>query len=197
MPPARWSRSTATTGRPASPSPATTSWNAIVWLDHRAAAEAEECHRDQHRVLDHVGGVMSPEMEIPKLMWLKRHCRRLGARRPVPRSRRLPGLARKRHRSPAPNARSPASGPTSPTSGRAGRPISCADRARRPQRAPACPPRAKPIGHRSRPAPRRPRPRSACPPVPRRRRHDRRPCRRPRRPWAELAGGPARQPSSR
>lgn len=47
-------------------------WNVVVWLDHRAAAEAEEATATQHRVLDHVGGVMSPEMEIPKLMWLKR-----------------------------------------------------------------------------------------------------------------------------
>jgi FGGY-family pentulose kinase len=47
-------------------------WNVIVWLDHRAAAEAEEATATQHRVLEHVGGVMSPEMEIPKLMWLKR-----------------------------------------------------------------------------------------------------------------------------
>jgi FGGY-family pentulose kinase len=48
-------------------------WNVIVWLDHRAVAEAEECTASGHRVLDSVGGVMSPEMEIPKLMWLKRH----------------------------------------------------------------------------------------------------------------------------
>ena len=48
-------------------------WNVIVWLDHRAATEAEEATATQHRVLEHVGGVMSPEMEIPKLMWLKRH----------------------------------------------------------------------------------------------------------------------------
>jgi len=47
-------------------------WNVIVWLDHRAAAEAAEATATQHRVLEHVGGVMSPEMEIPKLMWLKR-----------------------------------------------------------------------------------------------------------------------------
>lgn len=48
-------------------------WDTIVWLDHRAIAEAAECTATGHRVLDHVGGVMSPEMQIPKLMWLKRH----------------------------------------------------------------------------------------------------------------------------
>jgi ribulose kinase len=57
-------------------------WNVIVWLDHRAVAEAEEATATQHAVLNYVGGVMSPEMEIPKLMWLKRqqpaHWRRYG-----------------------------------------------------------------------------------------------------------------------
>ncbi|MGI9500132.1 MAG: FGGY-family carbohydrate kinase [Geminicoccaceae bacterium] len=48
-------------------------WNVIVWMDHRAVAEAEECTESGHAVLDSIGGVMSPEMEIPKLMWLKRH----------------------------------------------------------------------------------------------------------------------------
>ena len=48
-------------------------WNVIVWMDHRAIAEAEECTASGHLVLDSIGGVMSPEMEIPKLMWLKRH----------------------------------------------------------------------------------------------------------------------------
>ncbi|ODN71005.1 Glycerol kinase [Methylobrevis pamukkalensis] len=45
----------------------------IVWLDHRAVAEAAECTATGHRVLDAIGGVMSPEMQVPKLMWLKRH----------------------------------------------------------------------------------------------------------------------------
>jgi FGGY-family pentulose kinase len=48
-------------------------WDTIVWLDHRALAEADECTRTGHLVLNYVGGVMSPEMEVPKLMWLKRH----------------------------------------------------------------------------------------------------------------------------
>jgi FGGY-family pentulose kinase len=48
-------------------------WDTIVWLDHRALAEADECTASGHRVLDFIGGVMSPEMETPKLMWLKRH----------------------------------------------------------------------------------------------------------------------------
>lgn len=47
-------------------------WDTIVWLDHRALAEADECTASRHRVLDHVGGVMSPEMATPKLMWLSR-----------------------------------------------------------------------------------------------------------------------------
>jgi FGGY-family pentulose kinase len=48
-------------------------WDTIVWLDHRALAEAEECTATGHMVLNFAGGVMSPEMEVPKLMWLKRH----------------------------------------------------------------------------------------------------------------------------
>lgn len=48
-------------------------WDTIVWLDHRALDEAEECTATGHEVLASIGGVMSPEMQIPKLMWLKRH----------------------------------------------------------------------------------------------------------------------------
>ena len=61
-------------GRPVSVSASdeASSWDTIVWLDHRAVAEAEECTASGHRVLDAIGGTMSPEMETPKLMWLKR-----------------------------------------------------------------------------------------------------------------------------
>jgi len=48
-------------------------WDTIVWMDHRAIAEAEECSATGAEVLRFLGGRMSPEMEIPKLMWLKRH----------------------------------------------------------------------------------------------------------------------------
>jgi FGGY-family pentulose kinase len=48
-------------------------WNVMMWADHRATTEAAEITATRHRVLDFVGGVMSPEMQMPKLLWLKRH----------------------------------------------------------------------------------------------------------------------------
>lgn len=67
--------------RPASVSPVGEDrWNVVMWADHRATAEAEEITASGHRVLDHVGGVMSPEMELPKLLWLKRHAPKQWAR---------------------------------------------------------------------------------------------------------------------
>jgi D-ribulokinase len=47
--------------------------NVIVWMDHRAIAEAREVNDTKDDVLRYVGGSISPEMEIPKLLWLKRH----------------------------------------------------------------------------------------------------------------------------
>lgn len=49
------------------------SWNVVMWADHRAVAEAEEITATGHRALDFVGGVMSPEMQVPKLLWLRRN----------------------------------------------------------------------------------------------------------------------------
>lgn len=34
-------------------------------------AEAAACTASRHKVLDYIGGIMSPEMQLPKLMWLK------------------------------------------------------------------------------------------------------------------------------
>jgi FGGY-family pentulose kinase len=45
--------------------------NVIVWMDHRAIAQAERINRTKHSVLRYVGGVISPEMQTPKLLWLK------------------------------------------------------------------------------------------------------------------------------
>lgn len=48
-------------------------WDTIVWLDHRALKQADFCTATQHPVLNHSGRVMSPEMQMPKLMWLKQN----------------------------------------------------------------------------------------------------------------------------
>ena len=45
----------------------------ICWFDHRAVDEAAAITATGHRVIDHVGGAMSPEMQTPKLLWLKRN----------------------------------------------------------------------------------------------------------------------------
>jgi D-ribulokinase len=47
--------------------------NVIVWMDHRATAEARLVNDTHDDVLRYVGGSISPEMEVPKLLWLKRH----------------------------------------------------------------------------------------------------------------------------
>jgi len=45
--------------------------NIIVWMDHRATAQADEINATSHRVLNYVGGGLSPEQQPPKLKWLK------------------------------------------------------------------------------------------------------------------------------
>jgi D-ribulokinase len=49
--------------------------NVIVWMDHRATGEAREINDTKDDVLRYVGGFISPEMEVPKLLWLKRQLR--------------------------------------------------------------------------------------------------------------------------
>lgn len=45
--------------------------NVVMWMDHRAAEQAARITNTGHQVLSRVGGVMSPEMQPPKLLWLK------------------------------------------------------------------------------------------------------------------------------
>ena len=45
--------------------------NVMVWMDHRAIPQAARINRTRHPVLRYVGGVISPEMQTPKLLWLK------------------------------------------------------------------------------------------------------------------------------
>ncbi len=48
--------------------------NVIVWMDHRALEETDAINQksDEHSVFEYVGGKISPEMQTPKLLWLKK-----------------------------------------------------------------------------------------------------------------------------
>uniref|UniRef100_A0A8C2XGB1 FGGY carbohydrate kinase domain-containing protein n=1 Tax=Cyclopterus lumpus TaxID=8103 RepID=A0A8C2XGB1_CYCLU len=49
--------------------------NVVMWMDHRAEEQAARITNTGHGVLSRVGGVMSPEMQPPKLLWLKENLR--------------------------------------------------------------------------------------------------------------------------
>ncbi|KAL5549070.1 hypothetical protein UlMin_004301 [Ulmus minor] len=58
-------------------SPVSVSWsgdsrrNIIVWMDHRAVEQAERINSFHSPVLEYCGGALSPEMQPPKLLWVK------------------------------------------------------------------------------------------------------------------------------
>lgn len=45
--------------------------NVILWLDHRPVDEVQKINGTNHNLLRYVGGQMSIEMEMPKVLWLK------------------------------------------------------------------------------------------------------------------------------
>jgi FGGY-family pentulose kinase len=47
--------------------------NVIVWMDHRAFAQAEHINAIGGEALRYVGGRISLEMQTPKLLWLREH----------------------------------------------------------------------------------------------------------------------------
>lgn len=46
--------------------------NIMLWMDHRATEEANFINSKKNKVLKYVGNKISPEMEPPKLLWLKK-----------------------------------------------------------------------------------------------------------------------------
>ena len=48
-----------------------TSHSVILWADHRARDQTDRINATGHNLLRYVGGTMSLEMEMPKILWLK------------------------------------------------------------------------------------------------------------------------------
>jgi ribulose kinase len=46
---------------------------ALLWMDHRAAQEAESIAATRHPALEHSGWRLSPEWMLPKAVWMHRH----------------------------------------------------------------------------------------------------------------------------
>ncbi|XP_041977765.1 FGGY carbohydrate kinase domain-containing protein [Aricia agestis] len=60
-------------GNPKAVSTSNNEQNVIMWMDHRAQVEADYINKTNHNILKYVGGKVSLEMEMPKLLWLKKN----------------------------------------------------------------------------------------------------------------------------
>ena len=52
---------------------AETRFDTMLWMDHRAVGEAGELSASDDPVVQRFGGRLSPEMQLPKLLWFKRN----------------------------------------------------------------------------------------------------------------------------
>ena len=43
-----------------------------MWMDHRALQETMVINATDHPILQFVGGAISSEMEMPKILWIKK-----------------------------------------------------------------------------------------------------------------------------
>lgn len=50
-----------------------TELDVIMWMDHRAKKQAESINSTNYEGLKFVGGKISPEMDPPKILWLKQN----------------------------------------------------------------------------------------------------------------------------
>lgn len=48
-------------------------WDTVAWLDHRAIAEAARLTLSGAEALHYSGDILSPEMQLPKIMWVREH----------------------------------------------------------------------------------------------------------------------------
>ncbi len=52
-------------------------WNVILWMDHRANKETHQINLKKYESLKYLGGRVSIEMQLPKLLWLKNNKQQL------------------------------------------------------------------------------------------------------------------------
>ena len=55
------------------PTDPSSEWDVILWMDHRSQIETDLLNSKPCKAHSYVGRKFSPEMELPKLMWIKRH----------------------------------------------------------------------------------------------------------------------------